>query len=205
LTGSKPHIVAFVGPTGTGKTTTIAKLATEFSLNQSRSVSVLTIDTKRIDAVGQLKSYCRIIDIPLHIAYSPEELPGIMPRLTASDLVLVDTPGSAPMDKPLMLEMVEFLRRMVPQEVHLTMSVTTSLREMQRIASHFGTLKPNRILFTKLDETDSCGPMFSFSIASRQPMSYVTFGQNVPGDFAPADPEAILKRSFSKERADEGE
>jgi flagellar biosynthesis protein FlhF len=202
IAGSRPRMVAFVGPTGTGKTTTIAKLATEFSLNQKKNVSVLTIDTKRIDAVGQLKSYCRIINIPLYIAYSPEELPGIMPKLMTSDIILIDTPGAGPMDKPLMLEMVEFLQRLVPQEVHLTMSVTTSLREMQRIAKHFNTLKPNRVLFTKLDETDSCGQMFSFAIMSKKPMSYVTFGQNVPGDFAPANPEALLKQSFSKEQSE---
>ena len=196
--GAKPRIVAFIGPTGTGKTTTIAKLATEFSLNMDKNVSVLSIDTKRIDAIGQLKSYCRIIKIPLHVAYTPDELPSIMPKLMNSDITLVDTPGSGPYDKQQMFEMVEFLQKLVPQEVHLTMSVTTSFLEMTRTLENFGTLKPNRLLYTKLDETKHYGPMFSFSIISEKPMSYVTFGQNVPGDFSLADPESLLRESLDK-------
>ena len=192
--GAKPRIVTFVGPTGTGKTTTIAKLATDFSLNMGRKVSVLTIDTKRVDAVGQLKAYCRIIDIPLHIAYSPDDLPGIMPKLINSDVTLVDTPGVGPLDRQQMIEMVEFLQRLVPQEVHLTMSVTTSFTEMKRISENFSTLKPNRVLFTKLDETDNYGSMFSYELSTRKPMSYITFGQNVPGDFSIAEPEKLIRK-----------
>jgi flagellar biosynthesis protein FlhF len=201
--GTRPRIVAFVGPTGTGKTTTIAKLATEFSLTRGQRVCVLTIDTKRIDAVGQLKSYCRIINIPLLIAYSPDELPGIMPRLAENDIALIDTPGAGPMDRQQMMEMVEFLHRLVPQEVHLTMSVTTSLHEMNRIEKNFNTLKPNRVLFTKLDETDSYGAMLSFAIGSKKNLSYVTFGQNVPGDFSLADPAELLRQCLTpKEEGD---
>ncbi len=196
--GVKRKIVAFVGPTDTGKTTTIAKLATDFTLNMNKKVSVLTIDTKRIDAVGQLKSYCRIIKIPLHIAYTPDELPTIMPRLMGSDITLVDTPGSGPLDRKQMLDMVEFLQRLVPQEVHLTMSVTTSLGDMKQIFENFGTLKPNRVLYTKLDETDKYGTMISFAITSKKPMSYVTFGQNVPGDFSLAEPEKLVRNSLTE-------
>jgi flagellar biosynthesis protein FlhF len=194
--GAKPRIVAFVGPTGSGKTTTIAKLATEFTLNQGKRVSVLSIDTRRVDAVGQLKAYCRIIDVPLLIAYSPDELPGVMPGIMGSDVTLVDTPGSGPMDRAQMIEMVEFLQRMVPQEVHLAMSVTTSLMEMRRIHENFGLLKPNRVLFTKMDETDHYGTMISFAALTGKPMSYVTFGQNVPGDFALADPGDFIRKAL---------
>lgn len=200
LSGVKPRIVAFIGPTGTGKTTTIAKLATDFSLDKSKKVSVLTIDTKRIDAVGQLKSYCRIINIPLHIAYSPDDLPGIMPRLMDSDITLVDTPGSGPLDKQQMIEMVEFLQKLVPQEVHLTLSVTTALAEMNRIYENFSDLKPNRILFTKLDETEHYGTMLSFAILTGKPMSYETFGQNVPGDFSLADPESLIRKNLGRKQ-----
>ena len=195
--GAKPRIVAFVGPTGSGKTTTIAKLSTDFTLNLGKRVSVLSIDTKRVDAIGQLKAYCHIINIPLFIAYSPDELPGLMPGIMGSDITLVDTPGSGPMDRTQMIEMVEFLQRMVPQEVHLAMSVTTSLMEMKRIHENFGLLKPNRILFTKLDETDKYGTMISFAVISGKPMSYMTFGQNVPGDFALADPGDIIRKTLN--------
>lgn len=197
ITATKPRIVSFVGPTGSGKTTTIAKLAADFSLNRNRNVTVLTTDTRRVDAVGQLKAYCRILNIPLMIAYTPDDLPGIMPSLMKSDLALVDTPGSGPMDKPQMMEMVEFLRKLAPQEVHIVMSVTTALGEMKRIFKNFSIMKPNRILFTKLDETDAYGPLLSFVIASRKPMSYVTFGQNVPGDFSVADREDLARRMFT--------
>jgi len=197
--GVKPRIVVFIGPTGSGKTTTIAKLATDFSLNMNKKVSVLTFDTKRIDAVGQLKSYCRIINIPLFIVYNPDELPGIMPKLMNSDITLVDTPGAGPLDKQQMIEMVGFLQRLVPQEVHLTMSVTTSFKEMDRIIENFGTLKPNRIIYTKLDETENYGTMLSFAITSGKPMSYVTFGQNVPGDFSLIDPESLIRKNLGEE------
>ncbi|MFC1551456.1 flagellar biosynthesis protein FlhF [Candidatus Latescibacterota bacterium] len=199
--GAKPRVIVFVGPTGSGKTTTIAKLATEYTLNMNKKVSVLTVDTKRIDAVGQLKSYCRIIKIPLHIAYSPDEIPVIMPKLMKSDIILVDTPGSGPLDQNQMMEMVEFLHKLVPQEVHLTMSVTTSVAEMKNITKNFGTLKPNRILCTKLDETSNYGQMLSFAVESGKPLSYVTFGQNVPGDFSLAEPESLLRKNLSRDKA----
>ena len=195
--GARPRIVAFVGPTGTGKTTTIAKLATDFSLNMDKKVSVLSIDTKRVDAVGQLKAYCRIVNIPLHIAYNPDDLPGIMPKIMDRDITLVDTPGLAPMDRKQMMDMIEFLQKLVPQEVHLTISVTTSLPEMKRIFENFNTLKPNRILYTKLDETSNYGTMISFAIFSKKPVSYVTFGQNVPGDFSIADPEGLIRKNLN--------
>ena len=199
LTGAKPRMVAFVGPTGSGKTTTIAKLAADFTLNMEKNVSILTIDTKRVDAVGQLKAYCRILNIPLNITYTPDELPAVMPVVMKSDITLVDTPGSGPMDKPQMLEMVEFLQKIVPQEVHLVMSATTSLTEMKRIYENFSILKPNRILFTKLDETDCYGSVLSFAILVKQPVSYVTFGQNVPGDFAVADAAKLVEDTIRKQ------
>lgn len=194
--GTKPRIIAFVGPTGSGKTTTIAKLATEISLNMNKKIAVLNIDTKRVDAVGQLKAYCRIINIPLYVAYSPDEIPGIMPRIMENDITLVDTPGSGPMDRPQMIEMIEFLQKLVPQEVHLTLSVTTSFMEMKRVFNNFGLMKPNRILFTKLDETDNYGTMLSFALVARERWSYVTFGQNVPGDFDIADPEKLIRETI---------
>ena len=191
--GPKPRIVTFVGPTGSGKTTTIAKLASEFILNMNKTITVLTIDTKRVDAVGQLKTYCQILNIPLFIAYTPDDLSAFMQSIEKSDMTLVDTPGSGPMDKSQMIEMMEFLQKMVPQEVHLVMSVTISYHEMNRILDNFNILKPNRILFTKLDETDSYGPMLSCAIMAKTPMSYVTFGQNVPGNFSVADPKNLIE------------
>jgi len=197
LRQDQPRVVTFIGPTGSGKTTTIAKLATEYALNMDKKVSVLTIDTKRVDAVGQLKAYCRIINIPLYIAYSPDEIPGIMPGIMESDLTLVDTPGSGPMDRQQMLDMVDFLQKLMPQEVHLVMSVTTSLREMQRIADNFGMLKPNRVLFTKLDETEHYGAMLSYALIAHKALSYITFGQDVPGDFAVIDPKKLIEGTLS--------
>lgn len=194
LTGRKPKVVAFAGATGSGKTTTIAKIAADFTLNQGKRVAVLTTDTKRVDAVGQLKAYCRIINIPLAIAYTPDDLAGIAPKLARSDLILVDTPGSGPTDRPQMQEMEEFVTRLAPQEVHLVMSVTTSLIEMKRIAENFEALRPNRIAFTKLDETDLFGTMLSFAVFSKKPLSYTTFGQNVPGDFSAANPKDLIRR-----------
>ena len=110
----------------------------------------------------------------------------------------VDTPGSGPLDKNQMIEMVTFLQKLVPQEVHLAISVTTSVTEMKSIIENFGLLKPNRILYTKLDETGNYGQMLSFAITSGKPMSYVTFGQNVPGDFSLADPESLIRKNLGR-------
>jgi flagellar biosynthesis protein FlhF len=97
-----------------------------------------------------------------------------------------------------MMEMVTFLQKLVPQEVHLAISVTTSVTEMKSIIENFSLLKPNRILYTKLDETENYGQMLSFAIISGKPMSYVTFGQNVPGDFSLADPEKRIRKNLSR-------
>ncbi len=185
--------VAFVGPTGSGKTTTIAKLAADFILNRSHRIAVLTVDTRRVDAVGQLKAYCRILNVPLHIAYTPDDLADILPDLEKSDLTLVDTPGAGPMDREHLREMIEFLQRMSPQEVHLVMAVTTSREEMERIGANFAMMKPNRLLFTKLDETDRYGPLVSFAIGAKKPLLYITTGQSVPGDFEAADTSRLAR------------
>ena len=101
------------------------------------------------------------------------------------------------MDTPQMLAMVEFLQRLVPQEVHLVMSVTTAASEMKRIHTCFGVLKPNRLLFTKMDETEQYGNLLSFAVSAKTPLSYVTFGQNVPGDFSVANPQDIIEKSLN--------
>jgi flagellar biosynthesis protein FlhF len=190
--GVQPTMVAFVGPTGSGKTTTIAKIGTEFALQKGKKVALLTIDTKRVNALGQLKAYCRIINIPLYISYTTDDLKGIMPRLQENEVVLIDTPGTGPLDKAQLDIIDKFFQYICPQETHLVMGISLSQHEMKQVFNCFKTLNPNRLLFTKLDETETYGQILSFAISSQVPLSYVTYGQNVPGDYSLANPREIV-------------
>jgi flagellar biosynthesis protein FlhF len=198
--GATPRKVAFIGPTGAGKTTSLAKLATDFTLNGEKKVSMLTIDSNRVDGFSQLKAYARIIDVKLHIAYTADEIPEVLPECRKDDIVLIDTPGIGPLDREGMLETAQFLEEIDPHEIHLVLSATTALPELKRAYESFSEMKPNRILFSKLDETDRYGAMLSFVLMAKQPLSYVTLGRNVPGDFSEAEPELIVQETLEPKK-----
>jgi len=183
----KPVRVAFVGPTGVGKTTTIAKLAAEFSLVKKKKVSVITIDTYRIAAVEQIKTYMDILSIPLEVVVSPEQMRGAIARQAGSDIILIDTAGRSHKNSEHLAELKELIEAAEPDEVHLVLASTTNYKAATDMIKKFGVIPVKKIIFTKLDEAVNFGLVISVMAKVAKAFSYVTFGQSVPDDIQPAD------------------
>jgi len=186
-------IVALVGPTGVGKTTTIAKLAALYTIGRKAKIALVTIDTFRVGAVEQLKTYSRIMGVPLEVASTPKELEKALAAHTDKDLVLIDTVGRSPKDK----DTIEGLRSMLDSsftiETHLCVAATTRERELRGIVESFGALPISRLLFTKLDESSSFGSIVNLQIENKLPLSYFTRGQRVPEDIEPASGKKVAE------------
>jgi len=180
----EPHtgkrVVALVGATGVGKTTTIAKLAATFKLRHGRRVGLVTADTYRIAAVDQLRTYAEIISLPLKVAMSPGEMQRAIDALDSVDIVLVDTAGRSPSDSARLGELGEFLDAAQPTETHLVLSATADQRVQLRTAERFAAFKPDRVILTKLDESDRHGSILNLVKRVGLPLSFVTTGQEVP-------------------------
>jgi len=193
LKKSGAKIVALVGPTGVGKTTTIAKLAALYTIGRKAKIALVTIDTFRVGAVEQLKTYSRIMGVPLEVASTPKELEKALAAHTDKDLVLIDTVGRSPKDK----ETIEGLRAMLDSsftiETHLCVAATTRERELRGIVESFGALPISRLLFTKLDESSSFGSIVNLQLENKLPLSYFTRGQRVPEDIEPASGKKIAE------------
>ncbi|MDP7637516.1 MAG: flagellar biosynthesis protein FlhF [Phycisphaerae bacterium] len=192
--GGRGRVIALVGPTGVGKTTTIAKMAANYKLRLGLRVGLITIDTYRIAAVDQLQTYAEIIEVPLRTVLSPKELRQGVYALRGMDVVLIDTTGRSQNDLLRLSQMRSFLDVAETDEVHLVVSAATSLRCMRGVLEHFGTLGANRMLLTKLDEAATYGAALNLAEAGIGPIGYVTTGQEVPDDIAPADSMSLAKR-----------
>ncbi len=178
----RARVVALVGPTGVGKTTTIAKLAAHYKLRQNRSVGLITIDTYRIAAVDQLRTYARIIDVPLEVVLSPEELSDAIGQMRSMDLILIDTAGRSQNDTIRLNELKAFFDRVPPDEIHLVVSGTATAGHIRSAIEHFGRLGADRIILTKLDEAVGFGVILAAVRTVEKKLSYVTMGQDVPDD-----------------------
>lgn len=187
------HVVAFVGPTGVGKTTTLAKLAAHLTLQQHKRVALITADTYRIAAVDQLRTYSEIIGVPLDVVYEPTEVEGALERYRDRDLILVDTAGRSPRNGAHMAELKEYLQVLAPAETYLVMALTSAFRDAQAIVDSYLPLGFDRFLFTKWDETVAPGLIYNVVHKYKRPLSYVTTGQNVPDDIEVADPTTIIR------------
>lgn len=186
----------FVGPTGVGKTTTIAKLAAQFKLNKDLKVALITADTYRIAAEEQLKTYAGIMSIPVDIVYTPEELKKKMPDYQDYDLVFVDTVGHSYKNQE-QCEQIQMLLDTVPAEqrdVFLVLSATTKYNDLLRIAKAYETMTKYSIIFTKLDETGAYGNLLNLKLATGEMLSYVGWGQNVPDDLGELNAQEIAKQ-----------
>ena len=177
-----PHVVALIGPTGVGKTTTIAKLAANLKLRENHTVGLITIDTFRIAAVDQLKKYADILDIPLKVVSSPEELREAVEAMNDREFILIDTAGRSPSDTLKLQELRNFITVAGPDEVHLVLSSTASQECIESAIARFGQVRVDKILFTKLDEAVHVGVVLNVARKVNKALSYVTTGQDVPDD-----------------------
>jgi flagellar biosynthesis protein FlhF len=192
------RVVALVGPTGVGKTTTVAKLAAGFRIEARRRVGLLTIDTFRIAAVQQLKAYAEIMDLPMEVVEHPDQMRPALDRLGDVDLVLIDTAGRSPRSDARIDQLVELLRSAQPDETHLVLSATSSASVIRTALGGFAPVRPTSAILTKLDETPHTAAVLSAITASDDfagvPISYITNGQQVPDDICMADAEPLLSR-----------
>ena len=191
--GGRRHLVALVGPTGVGKTTTIAKLAANFRLREKRRVGLITVDTYRVAAVEQLRTYADIIDLPMEVVSTPREMRAAVERLADLDLVLLDTAGRSPHDEVKIQELRALLHEAQADEVHLVLSCVASASTLTRTAERFAAAAPTSVLLTKLDEATGYGQMLELLRTARLPLSYVTHGQNVPDDIRVAEPGRLAR------------
>ncbi len=183
----RQRIVALIGPTGVGKTTTIAKLAANFRLKEKRRVGLITVDTYRIAAVEQLRTYADIIDLPMHVVSTAREMREAIHRMNDLDLVLMDTAGRSPRDEVRIRELKALLDEAGANEVHLVLSSVTGSRTLVQTAERFGAVGPTALVLTKFDEATSLGNILPLLRSSQLPLSYLTNGQNVPDDIETAD------------------
>jgi flagellar biosynthesis protein FlhF len=193
------RVVALVGPTGVGKTTTVAKLAANFKLAHGMRVGLVTVDTYRIAAVEQLKTYAEIIDLPLAVANDPGDMARALEELGDVDLVFIDTAGRSPRDEVRIRELSEFLERARPDEVHLVLSAVAGQRSLRAAVDRFAMVQVDRLILTKLDEADSLGGALAVMGMSGRPVSYLTTGQAVPDDIEPADRMRLARLILKQE------
>jgi flagellar biosynthesis protein FlhF len=187
------HVIALVGPTGVGKTTTIAKLAANLKVKEHRRVGFITIDTYRIAAVDQLKRYADILGAPLHVVHSADEIGGAIGQMSGIDFILIDTAGRSPNDTLKIGELRHFIRTAGADEVHLVLSMTSSRSSLELAAERFGDVNIDKVIFTKLDEAANTGLLPSLVRTMNKSVSYITTGQDVPADIEPANARRIAQ------------
>jgi len=191
-----PKVVFFIGPTGVGKTTTIAKIASKFSVEEKKKVALLTADTYRIAAAEQLRTYANILEVPFRVIYSVDEMETALRDFMNFDYILVDTAGHSHQNvtqKENMNSFIHSLDGKVEKEVHLVLSATTKYRDLLSIADTYTDMTSYKIIFTKLDETTTLGNLLNLKLYTGASMSYVTCGQNVPDDIEVFNPQKTVK------------
>jgi flagellar biosynthesis protein FlhF len=198
LEKGKRKVVVVMGPTGSGKTTTIAKLSSYFKLMESRKVALVTIDSYRIGAEAHLRTYADILDVPFYSVYDEQDLEFRLNRLTGFDAVFLDTAGRSPNDKKGLLIMEKHLSG-IPgkeKEVYLTLSASTRSADLYHSFQKYNLFKPDKFIFSKIDESLSLGNIYNLKIRTDIPAAYFTTGQRVPEDIEIAYPERFARRVF---------
>lgn len=196
LEEGKTKYVFFIGSTGVGKTTTIAKLASNLKLVKKAKVALFTADTYRIAAVDQLRSYATILGLPLRVIYSEGEIKEAVEEFKDYDIVLIDTAGRSHKNRE-QRDDIENLLLSVPEEnreVYLVLSATTKYRDLVKITETYSAIVKYNLIFTKLDETTALGNIFNIRMLTGASLSYTTFGQSVPEDISKINPQAVAKQ-----------
>ena len=189
--------VAFVGPTGVGKTTCIAKLATISKILHNLNVGIISIDTYRLGAIDQLRIFSEIVDIDLLVAYEPEEMPALLKKFKSKDIIFIDTAGRSQKNTEHLQKMKEFLDASKPDSTHLVLSSTSTTRTLYDVADKFDIFNYDSIVFTKIDEAVVYGNMLNVSANFNKPIMYLTNGQVIPDDIISAEPDFIANMIYS--------
>ena len=198
-----PKVVFFMGPTGVGKTTTIAKLASKFKLDEKKKIALLTADTYRIAAVEQLRVYANILEVPFRVIYSSDEIETALAHFSDYDYILVDTAGHSHHNESQKEAMNEFIHSVdgkAEKDVFLVVSATTKYRDLTSIADAYRGMVDYKLIFTKLDETTSVGNLLNLKLYTGASLSYVTCGQNVPDDIDKFNPQKTVKQLLGGKR-----
>ncbi len=190
------RVVFFLGPTGVGKTTTIAKLASDLSVNQKKKVALITSDTYRIKAAEQLSTYADIMHVPFRVVYTADELKNKLEELKDHDYIFIDTAGYSPRNTEKRDEMKRILdaaKEVTAIETYLVLSVTTKYRDLLSICDIYKEMDDFRLIFTKLDETSTLGNIYNIRVYTGAEISYMTDGQEVPDDIETFNPQSIVR------------
>ncbi len=190
-------LVFFIGPTGVGKTTTIAKIASKFRVDEKKKVALLTADTYRIAAAEQLRTYANILEVPFRVIYTVEEINKALEDFKDYDYIMIDTAGHSHQNttqKDNMRNIIHSVDDRVESEVHLVLSATTKYKDLISIADSYREMADYKLIFTKLDETTTLGNLLNLRLYTGASLSYVTCGQNVPDDIEDFNPQKTVKR-----------
>lgn len=192
----RPKFIFFIGPTGVGKTTTIAKIASKFKIEKKAKVAFITADTYRIAAVEQLRTYANILGIPLKVVYNVDELENSKEEFADYDIIFVDTAGRSHKNRNQRQDIERLVDTIAEneREIYLVLSATTKYRDLVSITEAYSEIANYNLIFTKLDETNCVGNIFNIKMLTNAPLSYATFGQDVPDDIDQIDPQSIAKQ-----------
>lgn len=197
LDGTLPKVVFFIGPTGVGKTTTIAKIASKFTLEDKKKVAMLTADTYRIAATEQLHTYADILNVPFKVVYTPEEIQKAVLEYADYDLIVVDTAGHSYQNAQQLSDIKKFLDSVddrQQKEIFLVLSATTKYKDLLNIVDSYKGVEDYKLIFTKLDETTCFGNVLNLKLYTDAELSYLTCGQNVPDDIEKLDAQRVVKQ-----------
>lgn len=194
---SGTKVVFFIGPTGVGKTTTIAKLASHYIVDEKKKVAMITSDTYRIAAAEQLRIYASILEVPFRVVYSPEEIMQCLRVFAGFDYIFVDTSGHSYQNeeqKQNMEQIVHAVDGEAETEVYLVLSATTKYKDLLKIVDTYSEITNYKLIFTKLDETSALGNLMNVKLYTDKMISYITCGQNVPDDFRDFNPQDAVRQ-----------
>jgi flagellar biosynthesis protein FlhF len=191
---SPPRIAALVGPSGSGKTTTLVKLAVQYGLAARRPVLLLSVDTLRIAAAAQLRSFAAILGVGFQVLETVGALAQAIEENRSKDLILIDTPGFGPADMEADCGLARFLSSRSDIDTHLVLSSSTKAADVTRMVDRFEIFRPQRLLFTRLDETESLGPILNEAARTRKPLSFFSNGQRIPEDLEAVTWDRLVER-----------
>lgn len=191
-----PKIIFFIGPTGVGKTTTIAKIASRYKVEDDKKIALFTADTYRIAAAEQLRTYANILEVPFRVIYSPEDMKQGIEEFKSLDYIFVDTAGHSHKNEKQQEDMLGLMKAVdeeLEKETYLVLSATTKYKDLLNIADVYHKLADYKLIFTKLDETIGLGNLLNLRLYTNVPIAYVTYGQNVPDDIEDFNPQKTVK------------